>query len=146
LAALINPNAAEHDPGKGNQLRFEGSVAYQPTNALRLTLDYTKERLVRRDTGLTAYDDNIFTLRGTYQFTRFTFARARLDYDTLAASVRGQFLMGWAPNPGTSFYVGYNDDANYNGYGPFTGRLEPGFRRNGRTFFIKMSYLIRRSF
>ena len=144
--ALINPGAAAHDPGKGNQLRFEGSFAYQPTNALRLTLDYTKERLVRRDTGRVAYDDNIFTLRGTYQFTRFTFARARIDYDTLAASVRGQFLMGWAPNPGTSFYVGYNDDANYNGYGPFTNRLEPGFRRNGRTFFIKMSYLIRRSF
>ena len=145
-AALVNPNAAELDPGKGNQLRFEGSAAYQPTNALRLSLDYTKDRLVRRDTGLVAYDDNIFTLRGTYQFTRFTFARARIDYDTLAASVRGQFLMGWAPNPGTSFYVGYNDDANYNGFGPFTGRLEPGFRRNGRTFFIKMSYLIRRSF
>jgi Domain of unknown function (DUF5916)/Carbohydrate family 9 binding domain-like len=145
-AALTNPDAAPHDPGKGNQLRFEGSVAYQPTNALRLTLDYTKDRLVRRDTGLVAYDDNIFTLRGTYQFSRFTFARARIDYDTLAASVRGQFLMGWAPNPGTSFYVGYNDDANYNGFGPFTGRLEPGFRRNGRTFFIKMSYLFRRSF
>jgi hypothetical protein len=86
-AALINPGAAPHDPGKGNQLHFESSFAYQPTNALRLTLDYTKDRLVRRDTGRVAYDDNIFTLRGTYQFTRFTFARARIDYDTLAASV-----------------------------------------------------------
>jgi hypothetical protein len=145
-AALVDPDTAARDPGKGNQLHLESNFAYQPTNALRLTLDYTKDRLVRRDTGRVAYDDNIFTLRGTYQFTRFTFARARIDYDTLAASVRGQFLMGWAPNPGTSFYVGYNDDANYNGFGPFTNRLEPGFRRNGRTFFIKMSYLFRRSF
>jgi hypothetical protein len=145
-AALIDRDTAGLDPGKGNQLRFEGNFTYQPTNELRLTLNYTKDRLVRRDTGRVAYDDNIFTLRGTYQFTRFTFARARIDYDSLAASVRGQFLMGWAPNPGTSFYVGYNDDLNYNGYGPFTGRLEPGFRRNGRTFFIKMSYLFRRSF
>ncbi len=145
-AALINADAAQLDPGKGNQLRVEANFAYQPTNALRLTLDYVKDRLVRRDTGLVAYDDNIFTLRGTYQFTRFTFARARIDYDTLASSVRGQFLMGWTPNPGTSFYVGYNDDLNYNGFGPFSGRLEPGFRRNGRTFFIKMSYLFRRSF
>lgn len=145
-AAIVNRANAGLDPGKGNQFRFEGSFAYQPTNELRLTLDYTKDRLVRRDTGLVAYDDNIFTLRGTYQFTRFTFARARIDYDTLASSVRGQFLMGWAPNPGTSFYVGYNDDLNYNGFGPFTGRLEPGFRRSGRTFFIKMSYLFRRSF
>ena len=60
--------------------------------------------------------------------------------------MRGQFLLGWTPNPGTSFYAGYNDDLTRNGYSPFTDRLEPGFRRNGRTFFIKMSYLIRRSF
>ncbi len=145
-AAIVDRAIAGLDPGKGNQLHFEGSFAYQPTNALRLSLDYTKDRLVRKDTDEVAYDDNIFTLRGTYQFTRFTFARARLDYDSLGSSMRGQFLMGWAPNPGTSFYVGYNDDLNYNGFGPFTNRLEPGFRRNGRTFFIKMSYLFRRSF
>jgi hypothetical protein len=145
-AALVNPDNAPLDPGKGNQFHFDGGITYQPTNALRLTLDYTKDRLVRSDTGRVAFDENIFVLRSTYQFTRFTFARARVDYDTLAASVRGQFLLGWAPNPGTSFYVGYNDDLNFNGYGPFTGRLENGFRRNGRTFFIKMSYLFRRSF
>jgi hypothetical protein len=85
-------------------------------------------------------------LRGTYQFTRFTFARARVDYDSLAANIRAQFLVGWTPNPGTAFYAGYNDDINYNGYGLISGQLEPGFRRNGRTFFIKMSYLFRHSF
>ena len=145
-AALLDPDNAPLDPGKGNNFHFDGSAAYQPTNELRLSLDYTKDRLVRKDTGRVAFDENIFALRGTYQFTRFTFARARIDYDTLAERVRGQFLLGWAPNPGTSFYVGYNDDLNFNGYGPISGRLEPGFRRNGRTFFIKMSYLFRRSF
>ena len=144
-AALLDPDAPL-DPGKGNNFHFDGSAAYQPTNELRISLDYTKDRLVRSDTGRVAFDENIFALRGTYQFTRFTFARARIDYDTLAERVRGQFLLGWAPNPGTSFYVGYNDDLSFNGYGPISGRLEPGFRRNGRTLFIKMSYLIRRSF
>jgi hypothetical protein len=43
-------------------------------------------------------------------------------------------------------YVGYDDDLNRNGFNRFTGDLEPGFRRNGRTFFIKMYYLIRKSF
>ena len=103
-------------------------VLYQPTGPLRLTLDYTRNRLRRYDTGLTAFDVNLLTLRGTYQFTR------------------GQFLLGWTPNPGTAFFVGYNDDSTYNGYNPYSDNLEPGFRRNGRTFFIKMSYLIRRSF
>ncbi len=144
-AALIDPEAPL-DPGPGKELRANVAIAYQPTNALRIDFDYTKDRLVRNDTGLVAFDDNIYALRSTYQFTRFTFVRARVDYDTLEASLRGQFLLGWTPNPGTSFYIGYNDDLNHNGFNPFTGQLEPGFRRNGRTFFIKVSYLIRRTF
>ena len=145
-AALQFGQGAKLDPGPGRALDLNGTFTYQPTNALHLSLDYTKSRLRRYDTGLLAFDDNIYALRGTYQFTRFTFARARIDYDTLAANIRGQFLMGWTPNPGTAFYVGYNDDLNRNGFNSFTGELEPGFRRNGRTFFIKMSYLFRKSF
>ncbi|HEV8588585.1 MAG TPA: DUF5916 domain-containing protein [Pyrinomonadaceae bacterium] len=145
-AALQFGQGVALDPGPGRALDLNGSFRYKPTNELTMSLDYTKSRLRRYDTGLVAFDDNIFALRSTYQFTRFIFARARIDYDTLAANVRGQFLLGWTPNPGTAFYVGYNDDLNRNGFNPFTGQLEPGFRRNGRTFFIKMSYLIRKSF
>jgi hypothetical protein len=134
------------DPGPGKELRANLYLTYQPTSALRVDFDYTKNRLVRNDTGLVAFDDNIYAIRSTYQFSRFTFVRARIDYDTLESNVRGQFLFGWTPSPGTSLYVGYNDDMNRNGFNPFTGQLEPGFRRNGRTFFIKMSYLIRRTF
>ncbi len=137
---------APQDPGPGDSWRFDGGISYQPTSALNARLSYTKERLTRYDTGRLAFDDNIVSLRTTYQFTRFLFARGRVDYDTLASNVKGQFLLGWTPNPGTAFYVGYNDDLNRNGFSPFTRQLEPGFRRNGRTFFIKMSYLIRRSF
>jgi hypothetical protein len=144
-AALIDQNAA-FDPGPGNQWFAQMTIIYQPTDALRTSLDYTKSRLVRNDTRRVAFDSNIYTSRTTYQFTRFAFARARLDYDTTESSLNGQFLVGWAPNPGTSFYVGYDDSLNYNGFNPFTGIREQGFRRNGRTFFIKLSYLIRRSF
>ena len=125
---------------------MEAGFNYQPTSALRATLSYNKSRLTRYDTGLVAFDANIYVLRATYQFTRFVALRARMDYDTLASRARGQFLFGWTPNPGTAFYAGYNDDLNRNGFNPFNGNLEPGFRRNGRTFFIKVSYLIRRSF
>ncbi|MCA1566071.1 MAG: carbohydrate binding family 9 domain-containing protein [Acidobacteria bacterium] len=144
-AGLLDPDAPL-DPGTGREFRANFGLTYQPTDALRTDLTYTKDRLLRDDTRLLAFDDNIFSLRSTYQFTRFTFARLRLDYSTLDANVRGQFLLGWTPNPGTSFYVGYNDDLNYRGFNPFTDQPETGFRRNGRTFFIKMSYLIRRSF
>ncbi|HEY6188669.1 MAG TPA: DUF5916 domain-containing protein [Pyrinomonadaceae bacterium] len=144
--AALTDTDAKLDPGAGNGWDITAKLAYQPTDALRLTLNYNKSRLVRYDTGRVAFDADIYSLRSTYQFTRFTFARARLDYSSVSANVRAQFLLGWTPNPGTAFFVGYNDDMNRNGYSPFTGDLEPGLRRNGRTFFIKMSYLFRRSF
>lgn len=144
-AALLNPNNP-YDPGSGDQLDIGAGFRYQPTTALQTQLNYTKRRLVRHDTGLTAFDENIFSSRSVYQFSRNTFARLRLDYSTLGKRIRPQFIVGWTPNPGTAFYVGYNDDISYNGYNPFIGRFEPGLQRNGRTFFIKAAYLFRRSF
>lgn len=143
-AALADPNAA-FDPGPGNELYIEANVTLQPTDALRSTLSYFKDRLTRQDTGLTAYDDNILSLRTTYQFSRFTFVRTRVDYDSLSRRMFGQYLFGWTPNPGTSFYVGYNDDLRVNGVDPFSGVPNRGLLLNRRTFFVKMSYLIRHS-
>jgi cellulose/xylan binding protein with CBM9 domain/uncharacterized protein DUF5916 len=145
-AALLLGQDAPLDPGRGNLLQINGGITYQPTNELRMQFNLVKERLVRNDTGRTAFDINILTWRGTYQFTKATFARAIIDYNTLSQRARSQFLAGWTPSPGTSFYVGYNDDMNFNEMHPFTREIVPGFRRNSRTFFIKMSYLIRRSF
>jgi hypothetical protein len=144
-AALADPSAPL-DPGPGTYWSIELSGEYKPTNELAMSLNYVRNSLRRNDTHLLAFADDIYSFRSTYQFTRFLFLRARVDYDTLESSVRGQFLAGWTPNPGTAFYLGYNDDLTRNGFNPFTGQLEPGFRRNGRTFFIKMSYLFRRSF
>ena len=134
------------DPGPGRSLGINAGFSLQPRNEFHMSLEYTKSHLRRNDTGLVAFDENIFSFRSTYQFTRFVFVRARADYDTLESSIRGQVLFGYTPNPGTAFYVGYNDDISRNGFNPFTGQLEPGFRRNGRTFFVKVSYLIRKSF
>lgn len=144
-AALADTDAPL-DPGAGSLLDVSGYAYYQPTDALRVTLDYLKSRLVRDDTRLVAYDDDIYSVRATYQFTRFVAARARVDYTSLQSRARAQFLFAWTPNPGTAFYAGYNDDVNRNGYSPTSGLYEPGFRRNGRTFFVKMSYLFRKSF
>lgn len=137
---------APQDPGPGDFWHFDGAVTYQPTTALSATLNFTKEKLTRYDTGRVAFDENIISLRSTYQFSRFLFARGRIDFDSLASNYKGQFLLGYTPNPGTALYVGYNDDLNRRGFNPFSGQLEPGFRRNGRTFFVKMSYLFRKSF
>jgi hypothetical protein len=134
------------DPGPGDQLTLQSTIRYQPTSAFQTKLDYTKRRLVRNDTHRVAFDDNLFSWRSTYQFTRNTFARLRLDYSSLNRHVRPQLVVGWTPSPGTAIYLGYNDDVSYNGYNPYTGRFEPGLRGNGRSFFIKAYYLFKRSF
>jgi hypothetical protein len=143
--ALLDPNGG-FDPGPGRQLFIDSSFRYQPTAAFQTQLNYRKVRLRRNDTGLIAFDDNIYSSRSTYQFSRNTFARLRLDYSTISRHLRPQLVLGWTPNPGTAVYVGYNDDVSYNGYNPFTGQFEPGMRGNGRTFFVKASYLFRKSF
>lgn len=140
------PQPPQLDPGKGWQFDAQGGFEYKPINPLRFSVDYTKRRLTRNDTHKAAFDTNIVTLRSTYQFTRFIYVRARWDYDTLRANAAGQLLFGWSPSPGKAFYVGYNDNFNYNGYSPITGQYEPGFQRNSRTFFIRASYLFRKSF
>ena len=134
------------DPGRGWQFDLNVGGEYKPVDPLRFAVEYTKSRLVRNDNGEVAFDTNIFSLRSTYQFTRFTFLRLRADYDTLSRNTSGQFLFGWNPNPGTAFYVGYNDNFNYQGFSPFTNQHERGFERNSRTFFIRASYLFRKSF
>ena len=140
------PSPPRQDPGKGWQFDAQGGFEYKPINPLRISVNYTKSRLTRNDTHKLAFDTNIVTLRSTYQFTRFIYVKARLDYDTLRANASGQLLFGWNPSPGKAFYVGYNDNVNYNGYSPLTGQYEPGFARNSRTFFIRASYLFRKSF
>jgi len=148
-ACTGNPPAVREpglDPGPGDQLTIESTIRYQPTTAFQTQLNYTKRRLVRHDTGIVAFDDNLFSSRSVYQFTRNIFARLRVDYSTLNRRIRPQFVLGWTPSPGTALYAGYNDDVNYNSYNPYTGIHEQGFRGNGRTFFIKASYLFKKSF
>lgn len=138
--------APGYDPGAGDQLYLETSVRYQPTTAFQVQLNHTRTKLTRDDTGRVAFDDNVFSLRSTYQFTRDIFARMRLDYSNISSRVRPQFVLGWTPSPGTALYIGYNDDINYRGFNPYTGQAEPGLRSNGRSFFIKASYLFKKSF
>jgi hypothetical protein len=142
-AALLNSNNPL-DPGPGKQWNINGGVNLKPTDSLSLDLSFNKTKLTRNDTGLVAFDSNIFQVRSTYQFSRFVNLKARVDYDTLSGRIFGQYTFGWTPSPGKALYVGYNDKWSYNGY-EWNPRV-PGLNQLDRTFFIKLSYLFRKSF
>jgi hypothetical protein len=101
-AALALGQNAPLDPGRGSLLQFNGSITYQPTNELRTQFSINSQRLGRYDTDRVAYNINIMTFRGTYQFTKATFTRLILDYNTLDSRMRAQALLGWTPSPGTA--------------------------------------------
>jgi len=142
-AALANPDAPL-DPGFGKTLDATVSMVLRPTDALTFSVDYVKSKLFRTDTRRLAFDQNIYSIETSYQFSRSIATRLRVDYDTLRSRVFGQFLASWTPNPGTALYVGYNDDLSYNGFSPVTQAYQPGLYINSRTFFLKMSYLFRK--
>jgi hypothetical protein len=117
---------------------------FKPIDTFTFSLSYSKSKLTRNDTDLVAFDSNIFQFRSTYQFSRFVSIKARLDYNTLSSRVFGQYTFAWTPSPGKALYVGYNDSYNYRGFA--FGQQQTGFLQMNRTFFIKMSYLFRKSF
>lgn len=137
--------SSQLDPGPGLSFAYGLGVELQPSEPWNIELRYTRDKLRRNDTKRTAFDANIYSLRSTYQFTRFTFARVRMDFETIDGSVNSQLLFGWSPNPGTAVYVGYNDNSNYRAFNAFRNQFDEGFRRDGRTFFLRMSYLFRKS-
>jgi len=124
------------NPGTGDSFTATGRIEVQPIDSLRVSFDHTRNRLVRDDTGRVAFDEKLFSTEATYQFTAFSFARARVDYESLLSNVRGQFVLGWTPIPGTSLYGGYTDNLT----------RDDGLHRNARTVFLKASYLVRRRF
>ncbi len=146
VSPAARSGSSKLDPGKGFNFKYNFGLTLQPVDAWELELKFDREKLKRNDNHLTAFDSNIYSLRSTYQFTRFTFVRTRVDYETVEGSINSQLLFGWSPNPGTAFYVGYNDNSNYRAFNDFRNSFDNGFRQDGRRFFIRMSYLFRRSF
>jgi hypothetical protein len=142
-AAVIDPDAA-FDPGPATSTTISGEITWRPMDPVRTSMAVSRDTLVRNDNRRTAYDTTLVSWRTTYQFTRFTFARLRTDWDSANATLRGQYLVGWTPTPGTAIYAGFNDVATIDGVDPVTGVPVPGFRRNGRTLFVKLSYMLRR--
>jgi Domain of unknown function (DUF5916)/Carbohydrate family 9 binding domain-like len=143
-AALADPTAPL-DPGPATSSYYQAKLEWKPTDAFRTSFSYTKSRLVRDDTRLTVFDQDLYSLQTTRQFGRFGFCRVRADVDSLESRIRAQVVAGWTPNPGTAIYVGYDDEMRHNGFNPLTGVPEPGLIRSGRTLFLKLSYLLRRS-
>lgn len=143
-AALKFGQDAPLDPGEATGLFYGISAEVKPRDNFNFEVGYERSQLKRDTTNLFAYESNNFSFGGTYQFSQYVNFKARIYYDTLSNEVFGQYTFAWTPSVGKALYIGYNDRSAYRGY-PFD-QFQPGFLRFNRTFFIKMSYLFRKSF
>ena len=142
-AALADPNSPL-DPGPGKSMNISVGGNFKPTDNFNFSLNYGKSNLRRNDTEALAFVSNIFSFRSTYQFSRFVNFKSRLDYSTISNRLFGQYTFAWTPSPGTALFAGYNDSYTYKGFA--FSQQQPGLLQLNRTFFIKLSYLFRKSF
>jgi len=144
------------------------AVNVRPTDHLRVAGGLTYQDYWRRSDGSLAGRNAIPRVKTEYQFTRSIFLRVVGEYDlaehddlrdetrtfapliiggkkalaTRSASVHGDVLFSYQPNPGTVLFLGYGSegDANPDPRDRFT--YQPLVRSNDY-FFVKLSYLLR---
>ncbi len=143
-AAIKLGQNAPLDPGEATSLYYGIGGNVKASDNFSFYLSYNKSSLRRDATHLFAYESNNFSIGSTYQFSRYVSLKARIYYNTLSDRVFGQYTFAWTPSVGKALYIGYNDNSTYKGYA-FDQR-QPGILQLNRTFFIKMTYLFRKSF
>jgi len=137
--ALVDPSSPL-DPGKADLVNVQSTLIYQAADNFRLSIDYLKSRLYRKDTKKLAYDQNIFRFGAEYNLTRFTFLRTRVELESLESNIRFQLMFGWTPTPGTVLYIGYNSSMYYEQYNVARKLLEKRIITSNQLFFMKLSY------
>jgi Domain of unknown function (DUF5916)/Carbohydrate family 9 binding domain-like len=128
-------------PQVGNRFNYNLALQLVPQDNLRIRLNLIHSEL-KSKTGQRFFSVSIYRANINQQFTRNTSLRAIVNYDTFSRQATANFLMVYSPNPGTSFFVGYNDLLTF-GDNRATIQRESGAIRQQRAFFIKLSYLLR---
>jgi len=144
------------------------SMNVRPTDHLRVAGGLTYQDYWRRSDGTLAGRNAIPRVKVEYQFTRSIFLRAVGEYDlaehddlrdetrtffplivdgakalaTRSASLHGDLLFSYQPNPGTVLFLGYGSEADANPDPRERFTYQP-FVRSNDYFFVKLSYLLR---
>jgi hypothetical protein len=126
--------------GKG----YEGSLSlvFQPNKNLNQHFSYFHSDLSKNKEKL--YDVNIFYSRTTYQFNKYFFLRAVLQYNSYAKRLLTDFLASFTLIPGTVLHVGYGGLYESRQWQDNQWLYRQGNLLNiKRSFFLKASYLWR---
>ena len=129
-------------PFKGDYFSAGFGFTLQPNSKLSLTLSLHHSYLKREMEEI--YNVNIIYSRATYQFNKYLFVRAIVQYDSYKKNLLTDFLASFTFIPGTVIHLGYGglyekQDWQNEKWIPGYGNL----RNMRRSFFFKASYLWR---
>jgi hypothetical protein len=155
----------EIGPFVGNSSDLSAGFALRPMSRIRVENLYYYDRLSagRRAVGDLArpgavYNSHVYRAKLNYQFTRALSLRGILDYyailpnpsliyQDMLKTLSADVLLTYMINPGTAFYIGYNNRYENLAYdsslGALTRRGIPPNMLTGRQFFVKLNYLLR---
>ncbi len=166
---VVVPAAGEL-PYTGDETSINQTLTIKPTGRLQIDNTYILDRVVNGAAKHAVFNNHIIRSKWNYQFTREFSLRFIGQYNGLLANpvysslstvkaFNADILFTYLLHPGTAIYVGYNTnlenvspglcvhlpgstECDPNGTGLL--RTQDTLTNDGRLFFIKVSYLLRR--
>ncbi len=136
------------DPFLGNSLSFTFGTGFQPNPKLKQDLAYTYQHFKRSSDSSLVYDLNILLSRTTFQFNKYLFVRALVQYDSYQNVVLTDMLASFTLIPGTVVHLGYGSLHQKQYWDDINQQWDSGvdlgkYYQNTQSLFFKVSYLYR---
>ncbi|MFQ6083095.1 MAG: DUF5916 domain-containing protein [Candidatus Aminicenantia bacterium] len=104
----------------------------RPLTNLKTSYNFSNSKFFKEIRGEKVYDVNILRQKITFQISKTLSLRLITDYHSYYKKLFNSLLLSWEYNPGTTFYLGFDDTQRKDEF--------EVFQRAKRTFFVKFSY------
>jgi hypothetical protein len=132
------------DPFLGNSTTFSVSTTLQPSDNLAQSFNFTRQVFNRLAGGGRVLAQDILVSRTTYQFNRYFFLRALVQYDSYRRRVISDILASCTVIPGTVLHLGYgslHQKRLWTGTDWQTNFIDGQYYQLRQSLFFKVSYL-----
>ncbi len=140
------PYYNDENPQVGNRSSFSADITIQPNGNFTQDLAYTYVIMNSQIDDEKLYDVNIFRSRTTYQFDKYLFLRAVLQWDSNREIFLSDILLSYQLNPQTVFHLGYgslHENLTWRGNEWQDPNALAQYYQTTQSIFFKASYLIK---
>jgi hypothetical protein len=127
--------------GRGSDAIF--STTYLPSEKLHFELALAYSDFYRSTDGTREYDYTIIRSANTYQFNKYLFFRAIVEYNSFYKQMMTDLLASFTYIPGTVVHIGYGSLYEKTAWREEEYVPSDRFLETKRSFFFKVSYLWR---